>query len=115
MICRAASLRARRSLNKTLSAQQLSWDSVNGLHIHREEPCETSGKPNELPQGIAKEPEGELGASEAERKHGTEEEHTLEPQPKCNICGITTTSQAHMEVGQVNLPATDLLMLHCAH
>lgn len=98
--CRAASLRARRSLNKSLSAQKLSWDSINGLHIHREEPVDGADKDSK------QSPENKVNVDEAAdqaspgdcNRHSEGEDAAAEPQPKCHICGITTTSQAHMEV-----------------
>ena len=96
-VCRAASLRARRSLNKTLSNQQLSWDSVDGLHLHRENAAATAVSNLDRDEGDAL-PTEEGNASHEPEQRGKDDEHVLEPQPKCDICGITTTSQAHMEV-----------------
>ena len=98
LACRAASLRARRSLNKTLSNQQLSWDSVNGLHLHREDVAATADSKREGDEGEAPPAEAGEASQEQEQRGNDGEEHVLEPQPKCDICGITTTSQAHMEV-----------------
>jgi len=50
--------------------------------------------------------EGQGGYPKAEgspSQEGPEEPKALEPQPKCDICGITTTSQAHMEVRIMHL------------
>lgn len=45
-------------------------------------------------------PLAEAGSAshDTEERASDDEQHVLEPQPKCDICGITTTSQAHMEV-----------------
>ena len=112
-ISRAASLRARRSLNKTLSNQQLSWDSVNGLHLHRDDASATAdSKPATDEQDAQPAEAGD--ASQDTEKRDDDEEHVLEPQPKCDICGITTTSQAHMEVANALSPCPSSC-LKCLH
>ena len=95
---------APQTLNKTLSSQQLSWDSTKGLHLHMDQPTDAPEGEGSGPAATAE--VGDEGGEPLEREHA--EDKVPKPQPRCEICGITTTSQAHMEV---SLPAAT--RVHC--
>ena len=90
---------APQTLNKALSSQQLSWDSTKGLHLHMEQPTDAPEDEGSAAAAAIAEL-GHEGGEPLEREHA--EDKAPKPQPRCEICGITTTSQAHMEV---SLPA----------
>ena len=73
-----------------------------GLHCHTDE-TSSKDEPQHVPEGeegtsTPPETTSPKGSRVSDGEEEPREERTPKEQPRCEICGITTTSQAHLEV-----------------